>query len=430
MGSDKIYVCTGAVLNCTQGTNNSSLFATPKCVSLCSQDQANITDHLPMVNVKPFGCCRSLAYPPTASATAANFGRLTPMPCVPGTITNWSAIDFNSQVGGQPALLNTAKLKCIYGGEISIVSPGQLLEKTGAQKIEIVVREAIINNYFWEDGEGNECDMESTNAIEYHSLCLQTSLKEGEQLIINIGRRGYKTVVGAKGVAKIENVDASEIDWNIPMRSQGKTAAAPSDKNQKATTPPKAKPAETGTVNTATVPTKSDSGWGDPIANPSIRKNCASNLYGVVRRDSKGNPKNHQGFDYYAPTGTNVMSVGDGVIYDIQYSHYAYGNNVIIRHKRENDFIYSFYAHLKDVLPSINKGKIVKKGDIIAHAGTTGNAQGMTGADQHLHFEARTSPAHQIGLGGKESPNNIVATKFRSANPQAVNQNQITVVKG
>lgn len=430
MGSDKIYVCTGAVLHCTQGTSNSSLFATPKCVSLCSQDQANITDHISMMNVKPFGRCRSLAYPPTASATAANYGRLTPMPCVPGTVTNWSAVDPNSQLCGQPALLDTAKLRCIYGGEITIVNPGQQLEKTGAKKIEIVTREAVVDSYFWEDEEGNECDMATTDGIGCHSLCLQTSLKEGDQLIVNIGRWGYRTVVGAKGVAKVENVDAAEIDWNIPMRSQGKKTTSSNDKSKKPSTPVKSKPADTGTVNTATVPAKTDSGWGDPIANPSIRRNCASNLYGAVRRDSKGNPRNHQGFDYYAPTGTNVISVGDGVVHNVQYGHYSYGNNITIRHTREGGYIYSFYAHLKDVLSGIEKGKIIKKGDIIAHAGTTGNAKGMTGADEHLHFEARTSPAHQIGLGGKESPNNIVATKFWSANPKATNQSQVTVMKG
>lgn len=429
MGSDKIYVCTGAVLRCTQGTNNSSLSATPKCVSLCSRDQANIADHISMLNIKPFGRCRSLAYPPTASATAAHYGSLTPMPCVPGTLSNWSAIDSNSQVGGQPALLDTAKLKCIYGGEITLVNPGQQLEKTGAEKIEIVVREAVIDRCFWEDGEGNECDMATTDGIECHSFCLQTSLKEGDQLIVNIGRRGYRTVVGAKGVAKVENVDASEIDWNIPMRSQGKTATSPHGKDKKPSTPVKAKPADTGIVNKATVPAKADSGWGDPIANPSIRRNSASNLFGVVRQDSKGNPRNHQGFDYYAPTGTNVMSVGDGVVYQVESKHYDYGNNVIIRHNREGGCVYSLYAHLKDVMPGIKKGKVVKKGDIIAQAGTTGNAQGMTGADQHLHFEARTSPAHQLGLGGKESPNHIVATQFRSANPKAANQSQVTVVK-
>lgn len=430
MSGDKIYVCTGAVLHCTQGTSNSSLSATPKSVSLCSQDQANIADHISIMNVKPFGRCRSLAYPPTASATAAHHGHLTPMPCVPGTINNWSAVDPNSQLGGQPALLNTAKLKCIYGGEITIVNPGQQLEQTGAQKIKIVTREAIIKSYFWEDGAGNECDMATVDAIGCHSLCLKTSLEEGDQLIVNIGHRGYRTVVGAKGIAKIENVDVSEIDWNIPMHSQSKEATTPNDKKKESATPVKSKPADTNTTNMTTLPAKHDSGWGDPITNPSIRRNCASNLYGAVRHDSKGNPRNHQGFDYYAPTGTNVMSVGDGIVYKIEYGHYAYGNNVTICHDREGDHVYSFYAHLKDILSGIKKGKVIKKGEIIAHAGTTGNAQGMTGADQHLHFEARTSPNHQMGLGGKESPNNIVATKFRSADPKAANQSQVTVVKG
>lgn len=430
MDDNKIYVCTKAVLHCTQGTNTSSLHATPKCVSLCSQDQANITDHIPLINVKSFGRCRSLAYPPTASATAAHFGQLTPMPCVPGTTTPWSAVDPDSQISGQPALLNTAKLKCIYGGEITIINPGQQLEKTGAQKIEIVTREAVIDRYFWENEEGNECNMATTDGIGCHSLCLQTSLHEGDQLIVDIGHRGYRAVVGARGIAKVENVDVSEIDWDIPMRSQGKTTEASTDKNKKSAVPVKAKPADTTTIHTVTIPTKCDSGWGDPIANPCIRRNCASNLFGTVRRDSKNNLRNHQGFDYFAPVGTNVMAVGDGVVHNVQYGHYAYGNNVIIRHQREGGCIYSFYAHLKDILPGIQKGKVVRKGEIIAHTGTTGNAQGLTGADQHLHFEARTSPAHQMGLGGKESPNHIVATQFRSAHPEAPNQNQVSVVKG
>ena len=59
------YVCTGATLKCTMGTANSSLIATPKNVSLTGKDQANIADYVSMVNVLPFGNCRSLAYPPT-----------------------------------------------------------------------------------------------------------------------------------------------------------------------------------------------------------------------------------------------------------------------------------------------------------------------------------------------------------------------------
>lgn len=122
------YVCTGATLKCTMGTSCPKLIATPKNVSLTGKDQANVADYVSMKNVPSFGRCRSLGYPPTASATAANHGRLTPMPCVPGTCPKWQVVDKDSLICGEPALLEPATLKCMYGGTISIVSPGQSLE--------------------------------------------------------------------------------------------------------------------------------------------------------------------------------------------------------------------------------------------------------------------------------------------------------------
>ena len=123
------YVCTGAKLKCTMGTDLSTLWATPKNVTLTGRNQANIADYVSMVNVPGFGRCRSLGYPPTASATAAHHGHLTPMPCVPGTCPKWSSVDPNSMVCREPALLKPATLRCSYGGIISIVNPGQDLEK-------------------------------------------------------------------------------------------------------------------------------------------------------------------------------------------------------------------------------------------------------------------------------------------------------------
>ena len=119
------YVCSGATLKCTMGTSCTHLIATPKNVILVGQDQANVADYKSGQNIPGFGRCRSLGYPPTASATAANHGRLTPMPCVPGTCPKWSAVDSNSLICGKPALLKPATLRCVYGGTISIVSPGQ-----------------------------------------------------------------------------------------------------------------------------------------------------------------------------------------------------------------------------------------------------------------------------------------------------------------
>lgn len=122
------YVCSGAVLKCSMGTSCPILTATPKKVTLIGKDQANITDYVSVKNIPGFGKCRSLGYPPTAAATAANHGKLTTMPCIPGTCSKWEAIDENSLVCGEPALLKPATLKCMYGGTISIVSPGQTLE--------------------------------------------------------------------------------------------------------------------------------------------------------------------------------------------------------------------------------------------------------------------------------------------------------------
>ena len=122
------YVCTGATLRCSMGTTLAKLMATPKRVSLIGQDQANISDFVSMVNVPSFGLCRSLRYPPTASATSAASGALTPMPCVPSTCPMWKAIDSNSLVCGFPALLKLSTLKCAFGGTISIIDPGQKKE--------------------------------------------------------------------------------------------------------------------------------------------------------------------------------------------------------------------------------------------------------------------------------------------------------------
>ena len=364
MAGSKIYVCSGAVLRCSMGTSNGSLVATPKNVSLCSHEHANIGDHISMANIRPFGRCRSLGFPATAAATAAHHGHLTPMPCVPGTPAPWSAVNPDVIVTGRPALLNTAKLKCVFGGTITIVNPGQALEYTGASEIEIVSRDVVIQEMFWTDDDDEaESDLASADLSSAPTLCLQTSLSEGDQLIVDIGGRSFPTKVGKGGVAKVKNVDAWEVDLDAPVMRKGdkkKTPSAPAKKPSEPKKPAPSKPApkkpaepapkkpvNPQEVNTAKVPEPSaTTTWGDPVASPRIRRNSPSNLYGKVRRGADGKPRNHQGFDYYAPEGTSVMSVADGIVEFTQTGHASYGNNVAIKHKRGNGYVYSFYAHL------------------------------------------------------------------------------------
>jgi hypothetical protein len=94
-----------------------------------AQPAANILDHVPMVNVMPFGMCTSLANPTVASATSAAMGVLAPMPCVPSTPAPWVVGAPTVLLAGAPALDNVSTLMCLWGGVITVLSPGEMTEQ-------------------------------------------------------------------------------------------------------------------------------------------------------------------------------------------------------------------------------------------------------------------------------------------------------------
>lgn len=125
------YVCSGAMMRCTMGTTPARLTVLPiRTVFLTGQPMANISDHLTMVNLASFGRCRSLGFPATASATAANHGSLTPMPCMHNTPFPWMGGKNDYIVKGNPALLKSSTCQCMWGGTISIIDDGQHGEGT------------------------------------------------------------------------------------------------------------------------------------------------------------------------------------------------------------------------------------------------------------------------------------------------------------
>ncbi len=116
-----------AQLMCTMGMAPSILSVLPiNRTQIGSQFAANIMDHMPMVNIAPFGMCMSLANPTVAAATAAAFGVLTPMPCIPVTSAPWVPGAPTVMLGGQPMLDSTSMCACDWAGMISIVFPGQV----------------------------------------------------------------------------------------------------------------------------------------------------------------------------------------------------------------------------------------------------------------------------------------------------------------
>lgn len=114
-----------AILQCSFGLAPATLNVLPESrVTIGGRPAATIMDSKPNVNIQPFGMCTSLANPTVASATAAALGVLTPMPCVPNTPAPWVPGSPTALIGGKPALNATSKCMCIWGGVISIVSPG------------------------------------------------------------------------------------------------------------------------------------------------------------------------------------------------------------------------------------------------------------------------------------------------------------------
>jgi hypothetical protein len=120
-------VCMGAVMMCSFGMAPSSLVVLPvNRVNTDMVPDANIMDHIPMVNIMPFGVCTTPSNPVVASATAAALGVLTPMPCIPATTTPWTPGAPTVNLGNFPTLDSTSTLMCMWGGVITIEEPGEV----------------------------------------------------------------------------------------------------------------------------------------------------------------------------------------------------------------------------------------------------------------------------------------------------------------
>lgn len=85
----------------------------------------------------------------------------------------------------------------------------------------------------------------------------------------------------------------------------------------------------------------------------------------------------HSGLDIAANTGTQILAALDGEVLEAATDTY-YGNYL----KIQKDDLIMIYAHCSKLL--VKAGDQVKKGELIAYVGNTGNSTGP-----HLHFELR-----------------------------------------
>jgi murein DD-endopeptidase MepM/ murein hydrolase activator NlpD len=112
--------------------------------------------------------------------------------------------------------------------------------------------------------------------------------------------------------------------------------------------------------------------------------------FGYRKDPFTGETKYHGGVDIGAPGGTPILAAADGTVIVANSSDSwggGYGYYVKIQH---NDTYSTTYAHCSRI--AVTNGQQVKKGEVIAYVGTTGNSTG-----NHLHFEvwkngARANP--------------------------------------
>lgn len=118
-----ICICGNSVLQCSFGAAPGPLTVLPANKVISSTPLATIMDNKPLVNIPAFGMCSCPANPQVAAATAAALGVLTPMPCIPVLLAPWAPGSPTVLIGGYPALNQTSKLICSWGGVIQVMSP-------------------------------------------------------------------------------------------------------------------------------------------------------------------------------------------------------------------------------------------------------------------------------------------------------------------
>ena len=111
----------------------------------------------------------------------------------------------------------------------------------------------------------------------------------------------------------------------------------------------------------------------------------------------------HTGVDYAAPTGTPVVSIGDGTVVEKGYKGQA-GNMVKIRH---NSTYTTAYLHLSK-FANIAVGQHVSQGELIGYVGATGAATGP-----HLDFRVWKNGSPIDPLKMESPPVDPVPDKYR-----------------
>lgn len=119
--------------------------------------------------------------------------------------------------------------------------------------------------------------------------------------------------------------------------------------------------------------------WGGamivPVSNYTVTSPWGDRVHPIY-----GTVKHHAGIDLGVDYGEPVRAAADGVV-TLSAWYGGYGKTVMLDH---GNSISTLYGHNSQIL--VKDGQVVKQGEIIALAGSTGNSTGP-----HCHFEVRNN---------------------------------------
>lgn len=126
----------------------------------------------------------------------------------------------------------------------------------------------------------------------------------------------------------------------------------------------------------------------------------------------------HEGVDLRARPGKPIVSVVPGTVVKVHHWNApsrrgadAYGHHVVVEHA-DGSGSRVLYAHLDDFAPDLAEGRKVEQGQLLGHAGSTGNSTAS-----HLHLTL-SNPV--TGLDGYVYPHVLDPTPFLLADPGRV----------
>jgi murein DD-endopeptidase MepM/ murein hydrolase activator NlpD len=279
------------------------------------------------------------SYQPDQSSAPAVTGTVQAPPAQPRNVQPASSAQLPAPVGRAPA-----KSQAKQQPSVHIVAPGETLIKISRMYGKSLTEVARINK-----------------------IAPHTKVNIGDRIIIPGARASGAARKDAPSLAQAKPV-------NPPAHAQGTPkpapvlASNPTTESASVVTPAAASPPPAGPVRAA-------------HGAPSFRWPAKGRV--IAGFGPRTNGQQNDGINLALPEGTPVKASENGVVAYAGNELKGYGNLVLVRHA--NGYV-TAYAHARELL--VKRGDQVKRGQIIAKSGQTGNVDAP-----QLHFEIRKGPS-------------------------------------